>query len=71
VDNKLRRIAKSVNFGIIYGLSPYGLARDTGVSQADAKKFIKKYFELYPMVDKYIKKALTSARQKGYTETLL
>ncbi len=70
VDNKLRRIAKSVNFGIIYGLSPYGLARDTGVSQADAKKFIKKYFELYPMVDKYIKKTLTSARQKGYTETL-
>lgn len=70
VDNTLRRIAKSVNFGIIYGLSPYGLARDTGVSQSEAKRFIEKYFELYPKVAEYIKKALNSARLKGYTETL-
>lgn len=70
VDDKLRRIAKSVNFGIIYGLSPYGLARDTGVSQSEAKRFIEKYFELYPKVAEYIKKALNSAKLKGYTETL-
>lgn len=69
VDSNLRRIAKAVNFGIIYGLSPYGLARDTGVGQAEAKEFIDKYFKLYPGVDTYIKDALKCAKEKGYTET--
>ncbi|HCW92305.1 MAG TPA: DNA polymerase I, partial [Flexistipes sinusarabici] len=70
VDSNLRRIAKAVNFGIIYGLSPYGLARDTGVSQKEAKEFIDKYFKLYPKVDSYIKDALKRAKEQGYTETL-
>ncbi|TYB34704.1 MAG: DNA polymerase I [Flexistipes sinusarabici] len=70
VDSSLRRIAKAVNFGIIYGLSPYGLARDTGVSQKEAKEFIDKYFKLYPKVDSYIKEALKRAKELGYTETI-
>lgn len=70
IDSNLRRIAKAVNFGIIYGLSPYGLARDTGVNQKEAKEFIDKYFKLYPQVDSYIKNALNRAREQGYTETI-
>ncbi|MGA1861954.1 DNA polymerase [Deferribacter thermophilus] len=71
VDSKHRRLAKAVNFGIIYGLSPYGLARDTGISQSEAKIFIEKYFELYPGVKKYIDKVILDAREKGFTETIL
>ncbi|KAA0257715.1 DNA polymerase I [Deferribacter autotrophicus] len=71
VDARLRRIAKAVNFGIVYGLSPYGLARDTGISQKEASDFIDKYFKLYPKVKDYIESIIKQAGEKGYTETIL
>lgn len=66
-----RRIAKAVNFGILYGLSPFGLARDTGVSQSLAKDFIDAYFKTYPGVKEYIQRAVTSTKDKGFAETIL
>lgn len=71
VDPKHRRLAKAVNFGIIYGLSPYGLARDTGITQSEAKVFIERYFNLYPGVKNYIDSIIKEAKDKGYTETIL
>jgi DNA polymerase-1 len=71
IEGDLRRIAKAVNFGILYGLSPFGLARDTGVSQADAKEFIETYFKTYPGVKKYIGQVIQEAGRFGYIKTVL
>jgi DNA polymerase-1 len=71
VEGDLRRIAKAVNFGILYGLSPFGLARDTGVTQSDAKVFIDTYFKTYPKVKEFIDSVIKEARVKGYTKTIL
>lgn len=66
-----RRIAKAVNFGILYGLSPFGLSRDTGVSQSLARDFIDTYFKTYPGVKEYINNAIKLTRSTGYAETIL
>ncbi|UOD35530.1 DNA polymerase I [Deferribacteraceae bacterium V6Fe1] len=71
IEGDLRRIAKAVNFGILYGLSPFGLARDTGVSNADAKEFIETYFKTYPKVQKYIEQVINDARRQGFVKTIL
>lgn len=71
ITKDIRRIAKAVNFGIIYGLSPYGLSRDVGISQSDAKVFIEKYFKTYPKVKHYMDKIVESAKKKGYVSTIL
>lgn len=71
VTAPMRRLAKVVNFGIIYGISPFGLARDLGISEKEAEEYIERYFNRYPGVKKYIDKTLERARQKGYVETLL
>ncbi|MCX8085197.1 MAG: DNA polymerase [Calditerrivibrio sp.] len=71
IDRDTRRIAKAVNFGIVYGLSPYGLARDVGISQSEAKIFIDKYFKTYPKVKKYMEDIVKVARDKGYVKTIL
>ena len=65
-----RRIAKAVNFGIIYGLSAYGLSKEIGVTVQEAKLFIDKYFSKYPGVQKYIETVKKDARVAGYTETI-
>ncbi len=70
VEESDRRTAKVVNFGIAYGLSEYGLARDLGVSRDEAKKYIEKYFRRYSGVKKYIEDVINQAREKGYVETL-
>jgi len=70
VDSNMRRLAKAVNFGILYGLSAFGLSRDTGVDQKSAKKFIEKYFATYPKVKSFIEKIAKETREKGYAETL-
>jgi DNA polymerase-1 len=70
VDSDMRRLAKAVNFGILYGLSAFGLSRDTGVDQKSAKKFIEKYFATYPKVKSFIEKIAKETREKGYAETL-
>ncbi|MDD2509882.1 MAG: DNA polymerase I [Syntrophomonas sp.] len=71
VDSELRRRAKAVNFGIIYGISDFGLARDTGVSRKEARKYIDNYLNSYPGVKKYMEDVVEFGRRHGYVETLL
>ena len=71
VTSDQRRIAKSANFGIIYGLSAYGLSRDTGMPVAQADKFIKAYFEQYPEVQAYLESSREHARKTGYVSSII
>ena len=64
-----RRKAKTANFGIIYGISAFGLAERMDVSRTEAKELIDSYFEMYPKIKEYIAKAVDTAREKGYIET--
>jgi DNA polymerase-1 len=66
-----RRFAKTINFGVIYGMSDYGLEQATEFSREEAGKFIKAYFEKYPGVRKYLDETKEKARRDGYVETLL
>jgi len=70
VNSDMRRLAKAVNFGILYGLSAFGLSRDTGVAQKDAKVFIDKYFATYPSVKKFIENIAKETKKTGYAMTL-
>ena len=70
VTSDQRRIAKSVNFGIVYGLSAYGLSRDTGMPVAEAGRFIKTYFEQYPKVQVYLNSTREQAARLGYVSSL-
>lgn len=65
-----RRVAKAVNFGIIYGISEYGLSKNINTSAKQAKEFIARYFELYPSVKLYMEKSIEFARNNGYVKTL-
>lgn len=65
-----RRKAKTANFGIIYGISAFGLAERLGVSRQEAKQLIDEYFVTYPGVKAYMEKSIEMAREKGYTETI-
>jgi DNA polymerase-1 len=67
----MRRQAKAVNFGVIYGQSARGLARGLGIEQAAAAKFIESYFERYPGIEKFLVKVLAECREKGYVKTIL
>jgi len=71
VTKDMRRFAKTVNFGVIYGMSDYGLEQATELSREEAGKFIKAYFEKYPGVRKYLDGTKEKARRDGYVETLL
>lgn len=71
VSEDLRNRAKAVNFGIIYGISDFGLARDTGVSRAEAKRYINNYLDTYPGVKKYMEDIVAFGEKKGYVETIL
>lgn len=66
----LRRKAKAINFGIIYGMTEYGLASRLSISGEEAREYIKKYFGKYPQVDEYLKSLIESASQKGYSSTM-
>ena len=66
-----RRVAKVVNFGIIYGLSPFGLARDLKVSREEAREYIDGYFARYALVKDYIEATKAEARERGYVTTVL
>ncbi|WP_265822881.1 DNA polymerase I [Geovibrio ferrireducens] len=70
VDGNMRRMAKAVNFGIIYGLSAYGLSRDTGVNPKDAQIFIDKYFATYSGVKKFIAETIEEAKKNGFAKTI-
>lgn len=71
VDATMRRSAKAVNFGIIYGISDYGLGKNLKVSPKVAHEYIAKYFELYPEVKEYMRKNVEKAKESGYAESLL
>ena len=66
----MRRMAKAVNFGIIYGISQYGLAENTGISNKEAKEFIDNYLKTYPEIKKYMDSTIKSAHELGYVRTL-
>ena len=71
VTSTMRRKAKTANFGIIYGISAFGLAERMEVSRGEARQLIDDYFATYPGVKEYMDKSIEKARQLGYTETLL
>ena len=70
ITAEMRRKAKAVNFGIIYGISAFGLAQDIGVSNAEAKRYIDNYFARYPRVREFIDHTITEAKKNGYVSTL-
>ena len=71
VTPAMRRQAKAVNFGIIYGLSSYGLARDINITQEQAREYIKRYFERYPKVKEFIDTTVEKTKKQGYVTTIL
>ncbi len=70
VDESQRRMAKVVNYGLIYGMSDYGLAQGLNIPQEQAMQFIQSYYNLYPEVEKWRNQAIVLAENRGYTETL-
>jgi len=71
VTPEMRRAAKAVNFGIIYGISDYGLSRDLKISRKEAKEYINNYFERYKGVKEYIEKIVRFAKENGYVTTIM
>lgn len=70
VSDDLRSKAKAINFGIIYGISAFGLAKQLDISRQDAATYIKSYLEAYPGIDSYMKNYINLARQNGFVETI-
>jgi DNA polymerase-1 len=70
MDPSIRRQAKAINFGIIYGISSFGLARQLGMSRSEAKMFIDRYFERFPGIRHYMEDTMEYCRDKGYVETI-
>ncbi len=70
VTPNMRRTAKSVIFGIVYGISGYGLSENLDITPTEGKKYIEKYLQLYPEVDKYMKDIVEKTRETGYVRTL-
>ena len=70
VSAEQRRAAKAINFGLIYGMSAFGLARNLGIDQGRAREYIDRYFNRYPGVHDYMEAARRQAREQGYVETL-
>ncbi len=71
VDGETRRSAKAINFGIIYGISAFGLARQLGISRGEAAQHIETYYERYPGIRRYMEEQKNIAREAGYVETIL
>ncbi|MFW6264541.1 MAG: DNA polymerase I [Bacillota bacterium] len=70
VSANMRRHAKVINFGIAYGMSPYGLARDLNISRIEAENYINKYFERFPLVKRYMDDIVKKAEEDGYVSTI-
>jgi DNA polymerase-1 len=65
-----RRVGKTINFGVVYGMSSYGLSQSLKIGRSDADRFIRTYFERFEGVDRWLKQTIRSAGEKGYVETL-
>ena len=70
VDANMRRRAKTVNFGIVYGISDFGLAEQLGISRKEASDFIASYYKSYPKIQQYMNDVIASCEKKGYVTTL-
>lgn len=70
VTDLQRRNAKAVNFGIVYGISSFGLSQDLSISRKEAAEYIDRYFETYPRIKEFLDSTVSSAKEKGYTETI-
>jgi DNA polymerase-1 len=70
VTHQMRSSAKAVNFGLVYGISDFGLARNTGVSRKEASEFIRRYFERYPGVKAFMEDAKAKGKENGYAQTM-
>lgn len=71
VTKLLRRQAKAVNFGIVYGISDFGLAKNVGTTRKQAKEFIAGYFDTYPQVEQFMQDSVKQARETGFVETIM
>lgn len=71
VTSEMRRVAKAVNFGILYGISSFGLSENLSISVGEAKKFIDDYFDTYPGIQEYMNESIKKAREDGFVTTLL
>ncbi len=71
ISSEMRRQAKAVNFGIVYGISDYGLSQQLDISRFDAQSYIDRYFEIYPNIKKFLDELVRSCQTNGYVETLL
>ena len=71
VTHEMRRRAKAVNFGIVYGLSAFGLSEDLSISRKEAKEYIERYFETYPKVKEFLDSLENEGKELGYVTTLL
>lgn len=71
VNDEMRKRAKAVNFGIVYGISGFSLAKDIGITTAEASKYIKNYMMNYPSIELYLERVVADAKENGYTETLM
>src|SRR5690625_876960 len=71
VDGNMRRQAKAVNFGIIYGISSYGLSQNLGISRKDAQDFIDQYLAIYPKVKEYMDSIVKEAKHQGFVTTIM
>ncbi len=70
VSSEQRRAAKAINFGLIYGMSAFGLGRQLGIGRDEAKAYVDRYFERYPAVKRYMDKTRAQAKQEGFVETV-
>ncbi len=70
VTPEQRRLAKTINFGLIYGMSPFGLARQLGIERAAAQDYVERYFQRYPGVRRFMDETRERAREQGYVETV-
>lgn len=70
VTDQMRRNAKAVNFGIIYGISPFGLAQNLGIPQYKAREYIERYFQTYPTIKQFLDSSVEKYKEKGYVTTL-
>ena len=70
VTETMRRNAKAVNFGIVYGISSFGLSQDLSISRKEASEYIKQYFETYPGIKAFLDKTVSDAKENGYAKTL-
>ncbi len=71
VDQNMRRTAKAVNFGILYGISSFGLSEDLGIDILSAKSFIDSYLDTYPRIKEYMQEVIADAKEKGYVKTIM